>query len=267
VFSADLYVDGDSWLHHADPRVKLAAVVMGVVAILLYQNIWIVAGALVCLQVCILSAGVARRLGWVWRRMLPLNLLIPLFVLLLQPQGEPFARLGPVALTWGAALRGLMLVLRLDGIAFIVFGWLFTTDQAGIVGSMVRLGLPYSAGLTLAISLRYIPTFYGLFASVKEAQQARALALDEGSVVQRLRNHVPILVAMIISALRTAERLGVALEARAFGLPGTRRTSYRELTFRSLDGVYLAIIVLGFAAVVVARFAFGIGGELFALRG
>ena len=43
-------------------------------------------------------------------------------------------------------------------LAFTIFLWLFTTDQATLVRSLVAIGLPYPWGLTLAIALRYLPT-------------------------------------------------------------------------------------------------------------
>ena len=98
-------------------------------------------------------------------------------------------------------------------------------------------------GLVLAMGLRYIPTFSSLFGVVRDAQQSRGLDLSEGRWLARLRAHLPILVAMIISALRTAEKLGMALEARALGLPGVRRTAFREIAFRPVDYAFLALVL------------------------
>jgi energy-coupling factor transport system permease protein len=130
------------------------------------------------------------------------------------------------------------------------------------VRSLVRLGLPYNAGLVLAISLRYIPTFYGLYNTVSEAQQARALDLTKGSFLHRLRQYLPILVAMLISALRTADKLARALESRALGYTGAQRSSYRDIAFRPVDYVYLGVVLLAFAAVLYLRFGLHMGSAL-----
>jgi energy-coupling factor transport system permease protein len=130
------------------------------------------------------------------------------------------------------------------------------------VRSFVKLGLPYNGGLVIAISLRYIPTFYGTYNTVAQAQQARALDLKKGSLFQRLRQYMPILVAMIISALRTADKLAKALESRALGFKGARRTCYRDIAFRPVDYVYLALILLTFLGVLYARFALNAGVDL-----
>lgn len=259
-FRYDLYVERDSWLHRLDPRVKLLAVLLGMVAILSYQNLLVILLVLATAHLLILSSRVPwRHIEWVWQRMLPINLLLPMLFLVFYPEGVPLLAVGPLRVTFLAPLRGLVLALRLDAIAFIVFAWLFTTDQARIVRSLVRLGMPYEIALVLAISLRYIPTFYGLFTAISEAQQARALDLSSGSLVQRLRRYMPILVAMMITAVRAAERLGQALEARGFGARGVKRTCLREIRFRPSDYFVLAIIVVGFVVALLARFAFDFG--------
>ena len=76
------------------------------------------------------------------------------------------------------------------------------------------------------------------------------------------RSYLPILVAMIISALRTADKLGLALESRALGYSGARRTTYHDIAFRPVDYLYLIIILVGFVAVLYARFGLSVGLDL-----
>jgi energy-coupling factor transport system permease protein len=262
-FSADLYVERDSWLHRMDPRVKVLYVTLGIVAILLFRNVMVILLALLLTQLLILSARIPKdKVGWVWKRMIPINILIPVLFVIFYPEGPVLFEFLFVRITPLAAVRGLALVLRLDAIAFLVFSWMFTTDQTKIVRGFVRLGLPYNGGLVLALSLRYIPTFYGLYATVSEAQQARALDLGRGSFFQRLRQYLPILVAMIISALRTADKLSQALESRALGYGGARRTCYHDIAFRPVDYAYLGVILLAFAGALYVRFGLGAGSDL-----
>jgi energy-coupling factor transport system permease protein len=121
--------------------------------------------------------------------------------------------------------------------------------------------------LVLAIGLRYIPTFYGLYTVVSEAQQARALDLTRGSpsmssghrFFTRVRSYLPILVAMMISALRTSEKLARAMESRALGLPGVKRTCLRDIRFRPADYVYAVLLITVFSVLLTLRFQFGLG--------
>ncbi len=191
-FSADIYVERDSWLHRMDPRIKVLYVTLGIVAILLFKSIFVILLALVLTQLLILSAQVPRdNLAWVWRRMIPINILIPVLFVLFYPEGPAVLQFWFIKITPLAFVRGLALALRLDAIAFLVFSWMFTTDQTRIVRSFVKLGLPYNGGLVIAISLRYIPTFYGTYTTVAEAQQARALDLRRGNFSNACANTCP----------------------------------------------------------------------------
>ena len=110
--------------------------------------------------------------------------------------------------------QGALLALRLLALALIIFVWLFTTDQASMVKGFSALRMPYNWALTLSLALRYLPIFAGLFSQVRDAQQARGLDLQQRGLNRRLRAYRPVLVAMIINALRQSEHLGWALEAR-----------------------------------------------------
>ena len=138
-------------------------------------------------------------------------------------------------------------------LAMIVFLWLYTTDQASMVRGFVALGVPYEWGLTLALALRYLPLFATLFEQVRDAQQARGLDLEQRSFRGRLEAYLPVLVAMVISALRHSERLGWALEARALGAQGVRRSTFRPLRLRRADVIVLIVLALTLAAGVILR--------------
>ena len=135
------------------------------------------------------------------------------------------------------------MALRITTMAFVVFAWLYTTDHPAVVRSLVKLKVPYEWGLTLALALRYIPTFQGMYAVISEAQQARGLNISEGKGFKRVRALMPIFVAMIISAMRASDQLANALEARAFGASGVERTYLHDIHFRPLDWAYTVFIL------------------------
>lgn len=262
-FSFDLYVPRRSWLHAVDPRVKLAFVFLGTVLMLAFKNLFIMLLSLAITHLLIFSAGVpGHKVRWVWRAMLPINILLPTLWVIFYPEGlTVLFQFWFLKVTALSVIRGVSLALRLDAIAFICFIWLFTTDQASLVRSLVKLGLPFEWGLVLAIGLRYIPTFYGLYTVVSEAQQARALDLSRGSFFTRVRSYLPILVAMLISALRTSEQLARAMESRALGLPGVKRTCLRDICFRPADYACTALLLAVFSTLLTLRFRFGLGAH------
>ncbi len=122
-----------------------------------------------------------------------------------------------------------------------------------MVRGFVALGLPYDWGLTVALALRYLPILAGLFEQVREAQEARGLDLAQRSFLARLQAYRPILIAVVIGALRHGERLGWALEARALGGGGTRRTAFRPLSFHQGDYLALGVLFAILAGAVLLR--------------
>jgi energy-coupling factor transport system permease protein len=262
----DLYVPRDSWLHRLDPRTKLWLAVVGLVVGLLSDDPFVLAGMLAGVHLILLSARVPLdRLAWLWKRMLPLTVLI----VILQPffASGPGSRvlwqLGPLRWTVAGVLMGVVFALRVNAMAFAAAALLFTTDPTALVRGLVKLGLPYEWGLTVSLALRYLPTTYGLYESVYEAQQARAWDPSRGGLLRRLRSYLPMLVAVMIAALRMADNLGMALAARGFGAtygapdasPAMRgkRTTLRDVSFRPADWAVTTALTAALAAFVALR--------------
>lgn len=253
----DLYVPARSWLHEMDPRVKLLLSLDLTLLLFLWPRPIVILATLGALHWLLWRAGVPwSRLRWVWWVMLPLHIMVPGAWFLFQPVGPTFFEWGLLRLSWGGLVHGIWVVLRLDALAFAAFLWLFTTPPHRMWRAFVGLGLPYPLALMLALALRYLPTVAGLYVQVVDAQQARGLVLDKGPLWRRLRDRLPVLVAVIIGTLRLAQALGWALEARALGAtlpPGRRRTQWRPLRLRRVDRAYLVGFVLLGMMIVAAR--------------
>jgi energy-coupling factor transport system permease protein len=261
-----LYAPGDSWLHTLDPRVKLGFALLATLALMSLGSLPLFVLFLAACHALLLSARISiARLAWAWRAMLPITLMIPLlWPLFSTAPGPLLLRLGPLSVTWSDVWQGLAAAARVDALAFAFFLWLFTTDQASMVLSLTALGIPDAWGLTVAIALRYLPTMHAAFEQVMDAQRARGLVVSGANPLRAARAYIPALVPMLIVALRTAENLGRALEARAFGAPGRRRTVRRGRRFRLADGLALAAVVAVFGGVIAARILWGFGaGPLF----
>jgi energy-coupling factor transport system permease protein len=261
----DLYVPRDSWLHRLDPRAKLWLATVGLGLGLLSDAPAALAALLIGFHLILLSARIPpERLGWLWKRMLPLTVLI----LILQPffssgTGDRVLwQLGPLRWTVVGVLTAAGFALRVNGMAFAAATLLFTTDPTALVRGLVKLGLPYAWGLTVSLALRYLPTTYGLYQSIYEAQQARAWDPARGGLLRRIRSYLPMLVAVMIAALRMADNLGMALAARGFGAtygsadssPAVRgaRTTLRDIRFGPPDW---AVTAAGAAVLVAALVA------------
>ena len=256
----DLYISRDTWLHRLDPRTKLWAVLLAGAVGLAYRNLLVLAGLLLLTQVALLLARVpGERLRWLWKGLAPVLILILILQPLFAPgPGPDLLRLGPVRLTLAGILEGMSFALRAAALAFVVALLLSTTQPTALVQGLVKLGLPYPWGLTVGLAMRYLPTTYGLFVTVREAQEARGWIVNQGNFVRRARAHVPILVATIIASLRLSDSLGLALAARGLGHPA-QRTSLHGLHFGSRDWLATALLTVILGGLIALRFATGFG--------
>jgi energy-coupling factor transport system permease protein len=258
--SFELYLPRASWLHRLDPRTKLWAVFLAGAAALLFQQIAVQAGLLILAHLAMLSAQIpAGRLRWLWARLAPLLIVILILQPLFAPgPGPALLQLGPLRLTASGILVGVSFALRAAALTFLSAGLLLTTHSSDLVQGLVALGLPYTWGLAVGLSMRYLSTIGHLFFTVRDAQQARGLILSQGNFVQRARAHIPILVATIIAALRLGDNLGLALAARGLGYPARRTTLY-ALHFGARDWLVVILAGVAFLGALILRLGYGFG--------
>jgi energy-coupling factor transport system permease protein len=258
----DVYLAGDSWLHRLDPRAKLWAALLAGLTGLLFRHLAVLAALLLVVHVGLFIARIpAARVRWLWARLVPLLLLILILQPLFAPgPGPDLLRMGSLRLTVAGILEGVSFALRAAALTFLAALLLLTTDPSGLVQGVVKLGVPYTWGLTVGLAIRYLPTTYGLLVTVREAQQARGWVLERGNPLRRARAYVPILVATIIAALRLSDNLGLALAARGLGYPA-RRTAMHDLTFGTREWALVILVGLVFGGLLALRYGLGFGGR------
>jgi energy-coupling factor transport system permease protein len=251
----DTYVSGDSLLHLLDPRVKLWGALLGFVMAFLLPGFYLQILLLASIHAVLLASQIPWLKLWgFWKQMAMLLALIILLQPWFQPSGRALLSWGPLQLTVGGILEALHLAARSLVVAFFTVGLLYTTDHRALVLAFVRLGLPYTWGLTISLTLRFLPAIQSLFRAVRNAHAARGWT-PRGGPLKRLREYLPVLVAVMISTLRMSEQLTLALAARGLTSDRTRST-WRDLEMRTRDWTALVIMTLGFGLLILLRVTF-----------
>jgi energy-coupling factor transport system permease protein len=119
-------------------------------------------------------------------------------------------------------------------------------DKVGLIRWLSRrwLGYPNALSFTFTTAVRLVPTMAVDAQTVVDAQRSRGLELDKGNLLKRVRNYIPILIPLLLIAIRRSLELAEALEARGF--PGKEgRTSLFELRFKPVDYALLAVSLAG----------------------
>lgn len=249
----DFFQPGDSWLHRLDPRTKLLAIVWVFVASFTLTRALPLGLLFVFIVAAAISAGLhLRAFRFYIGFMVYLMLLSAVLWTLLSPVGEPLVDLGPVVVRGEALNLGLGIGFRIISMMAVPLLLLAVTRQDDVVQGLDKLGLPHKAAFTMGMAFRMLPTIAGVAFTVRDAQRARALELDRGNPLTRMRKNVAIIVPLTLLSLDMIERMSLAIESRAMGARA-KRTYLRELRFRNADRVVLLVLAGSEAAFVGAR--------------
>ena len=119
-----------------------------------------------------------------------------------------------------------------------------------------KVGVPvHELAMMMSIALRFIPTLIEETDKIMSAQKARGADFESGSLTDRAKALIPILVPLFISAFRRADELATAMECRCYQ-GGEGRTKMKQLHYHREDFLsYCAGAVLLAAVIVLKTFA------------
>ncbi|MGB9134351.1 MAG: energy-coupling factor transporter transmembrane component T [Candidatus Bathyarchaeia archaeon] len=135
--------------------------------------------------------------------------------------------------------------------SFSVFFLTTSPDHLGLALEQSRV--PYEFCFAFTTAVRFVPVLAEEAQTIMDAQKARGLELEKGNFLKRIRNYVPILIPLIISAIRRSLELAEAMESRAWGAI-KKRTNLYVLRIRRADLLLISISILILVAGLYVRF-------------
>ncbi|UCG36587.1 MAG: energy-coupling factor transporter transmembrane protein EcfT, partial [Candidatus Bathyarchaeota archaeon] len=102
--------------------------------------------------------------------------------------------------------------------------------------------VPYEFCFAFTTAVRFVPVLAEEAQTIMDAQKARGLELEKGNFLKRIRNYIPILIPLIINAIRRSLELAEAMESRAWGAI-EKRTNLYTLRIRKADYLLIAASV------------------------
>ncbi|MCK4478006.1 energy-coupling factor transporter transmembrane protein EcfT [Candidatus Bathyarchaeota archaeon] len=122
--------------------------------------------------------------------------------------------------------------------SFSIFFLTTSPDHLGLALEQSRV--PYEFCFAFTTAVRFVPVLADEAQTIMDAQKSRGLELEKGNFLKRVRNYIPILIPLIISAIRRSLELAEAMESRAWGAID-KRTNLYILKIRKAD--YLLILI------------------------
>ncbi len=242
------YIPLDSPVHRLDPRSKILAMIMMLVAIF-FPSGWI-GYAILFAVVSFMIILSKLSFGFIWKSMKPMLVML-LFLLVINilviHTGPVLATIGPVTIYTDAIMQTLYIVVRLLLMIMITTCVTATTKPLDmtlgiedLLQPFEKIGVPsHEIAMLISIALRFIPDLIDETNRIIKAQASRGVDLKEGKIMERIMAILSLIVPLFVSAFQRAEDLANAMEARGYQ-PGERRTRYKVLKFKTGDYVLLA---------------------------
>jgi len=139
--------------------------------------------------------------------------------------------------------------------SFSIFFLTTSPDHLGLALEQTRV--PYEFCFAFTTAVRFVPVLAEEAQTIIDAQKARGLELEKGNFLKRVRNYIPILIPLIISAIRRSLELAEAMESRAWGAV-KKRTNLFVLKLHRGDYIFVTITFGILATAVFIRLYFHI---------
>ncbi|RWZ59574.1 energy-coupling factor transporter transmembrane protein EcfT [Labedella populi] len=157
---------------------------------------------------------------------------------------------GAYRLYEGSLLAGLAASLRLAALLVLaLLAGLSATGPDFVRSTVQYLRLPYRIAYTALAAYRFVPRFRRDLELIRQAHRVRGPGVRRGpgSAISRVTASV---VPLLAGAIRHAERVALAMDARAFGAHSTR-TERHLVPLRGRDAVFVTLSWAVTAAIVV----------------
>ena len=254
------YFPGKSPVHLLDPRTKLIMLVVYIVALFTAKS-WLSYGLLLAFLVAVVKLSTIPPKSVV-KGMKPLVMILVftgiLNLFFTTGEGEPIIDFWIFTIYSEGLIRAIFMVARILMLISCTFLLTYTTSPIALTDGLEALMSPlkklkvpvHELSMMMCIALRFIPTLIEETDKIMNAQKARGADFESGSIMDRAKALIPILVPLFISAFRRADELATAMECRCYQ-GGEGRTKMKLLRYTVWDfrafGIGALLLIATFA--------------------
>ena len=253
------FFPGNTVIHRLDPRTKLILVIVYIVALFTAKSYVSYAVVIVVFITCVAVSRIGiKSLVSGLKPILIIIIITAILNILFTRTGQVIFQIWKITVTWDGVRIAVFMVVRLMLLIMGTFILTYTTSPISLTDGLERLLSPlkkikvpvHELAMMMSIALRFIPTLIEETDKIMSAQKARGANFETGSLLDRARALLPLLVPLFVSAFRRADELAVAMESRCYH-GGEGRTRMNVLTMKKRDWVALALGAVFLAAIIV----------------
>lgn len=254
------YYPADSVIHKLDPRTKLFATLLFIISVFSFDGIvgFIVMTAFLFGVIALSKVPLSFMLRGL-KAIMILLVIAGLFNLFLTP-GQVLWSIWKIHITREGLRNAVLMTIRM---VYLIMGssvmTLTTTPNQLTDGlekalkPLQKINVPvHEIAMMMSIALRFIPILIEETDKIMKAQMARGADFESGNLIHKVKNMVPLLVPLFVSAFRRADDLAMAMEARCYN-GGEGRTKMKPLKYVAVDHKAYAIIFAYFIVILLCR--------------
>lgn len=251
------YVSGGSLLHRLHPGSKLLFIALSMALLIAVRGTFVLAVA--CVVVVALTAAAGVPLGVPFRSLrraapwLLIVIVVQIFTVRGNDWGRVLTHVRVLTLHGGQLYLAVESVLRFSGLILMLSLSMAVTEPRELAYGVDALLRPFSRirlpvrslSLVLTVALYFVPLFAMEADRLMKSQASRGADFEGRGLVGRIRAYFPLFVPLIVTALRHAENLARAMEARGLQPQGSRT----RLVVHRVSAADVASVLFGIVAV------------------
>jgi len=255
------YIPIDSLIHRVDPRAKIVALFVMIVAVFVPESWWAYLGLGILIFICLLLSKI--NFSMVISALKPtFIMLVVLLVIncLTVRTGDILFTISSFPIYRDAVFNTLFIVVRLLLMIMLTTILTATTKPLDLTLGIESLLSPlriihfpyHEIAMMISIALRFIPTIIEETIRIMDSQKSRGVDFEEGKLKEKVNAILSLIIPLFSVAFVRAYELADAMEARGYE-PDKERTRYHKLVFGFKDILFIVIANISLAGAILTR--------------
>lgn len=132
-----------------------------------------------------------------------------------------------------------------------------TTTMTDLISALAKLRIPYQLIFIFTTAVNFTDIIEETYNNIKESQLLRGYSLDEMNFFKRaIKGYAPLFIPLVLTVLRKASTMDMAIESRAFGA-SKKRTYVNEIKFTKADITAITLIVTVSIVLIIYNIMYG----------
>jgi len=250
-FTLGRYYAIPSFIHRLDPRAKILALILLLVAVFYPAGFsgYLIVGSLILLAVILSRIPLSYFLMGI-KPLLMMMVFLGILNIFFIKTGDLLFKYRWFTLYSGALIQTAYIIVRLVLMVTVTTILTATTKPLDLtlgIEDLLKpfkaLGLPtHEISMMISIALRFIPTILEEAMRIMKAQQSRGVDFEEGKLREKITAVLSLIIPLFVCAFQRAEDLANAMEARSYD-PQGKRTRFHQLKIKFKDLVMLTFCI------------------------